>query len=96
MLRRDFTKSNKEYFRQNRVALISVALFLIIGIIVFTFFGMNGNFEIKGYTEFTVTVGESKAEDKLTHQHESTLLMGILIASLYLEKEMKQNMLFVI
>ena len=60
MLRRDFSKSNKEYFKQNRIALISVAVFLIIGIVIFAVFGMNGNFEIKGYNEFSITVGQKQ------------------------------------
>lgn len=70
MLRRDFTKSNKEYFHQNRVALISIAVFILVGIVVFAFFGMNGNFEINGYQEFSITVGETKAEERLIHQQE--------------------------
>ena len=60
MLKRDFTKSNKEYFKQNRIALISIALFLVLGIVIFAIFGMNGNFEIKGYNEFSITVGEKQ------------------------------------
>lgn len=62
-MRRDFTKSNKEFFSKNKIALISVAVFLLIGIIVFAIFGMNGNFEIKGYTEFSVTVSEAQSKD---------------------------------
>lgn len=70
MLRRDFTKSNKEYLKKNRVVLISIAVFLVLGIIMFSIFGMNGNFEIKGYNEFTVTVGEKATEHFGTHQQE--------------------------
>lgn len=70
MLKRDFTKSNKEYFKQNRVALISIAVFLILGIIIFAIFGMNGNFEIKGYNEFSVTVTGKTTEKFGTHQQE--------------------------
>ena len=76
MLKRDFTKSNKEYFRQNRIALISLALFLVVGIIVFAFFGMNGNFEIKGYSEFSITVTESRLEDKTIHQQEISKIVN--------------------
>ena len=70
MLRRDFTKSNKEYFKKNRIALISIAVFLVLGIVIFAIFGMNGNFEIKGYNEFSITVGEKATEDIATHQQE--------------------------
>lgn len=70
MLKRDFTKSNKEYFKKNRATLISIAIFLVFGMIMFAIFGLNGNFEIKGYHEFSVTVGESATEKFGTHQQE--------------------------
>ena len=54
---RDFTKSNKEYLFKNRTGIICVSVFLIIGIIVLSLFGMNGNFEVKGYTEFSIKAG---------------------------------------
>ena len=54
---RDFTKSNKDYIYKNRIGLICVSVFLLIGIIVFAVFGMNGNFEINGYTEFSISAG---------------------------------------
>lgn len=57
MLNRDFTKSNKDYFNKNKIALIIIAAFLIVGIVIGSFFGMRGNFEIAGCNEFTVTVG---------------------------------------
>ena len=63
MLRRDFNKSNKEYFLKNKNILISIAAFLIIGILLFAIIGMNGNFEIKGYNEFQVTVNEDIADN---------------------------------
>ena len=44
MLKRDFTKSNKDYFLKNKILLICVAAFLLIGILVASIFGMNGNF----------------------------------------------------
>ena len=58
---RDFTKSNKDYFNKNKFILIGVAIFLIIGIVLWSVFGLNGNFEIKGYTEFSIKAGENKA-----------------------------------
>lgn len=63
MLKRDFTKSNKDYFNKNKITLICLAVFLLVGIIIGAIFGMNGNFEIKGYNEFSVTVNESKVND---------------------------------
>ena len=71
MLKRDFTKSNTEYFRKNRNILIAIGVFLVIGILVFAIFGMNGNFEISGYNEFSITVGEKKAEDY--HEHNNSV-----------------------
>lgn len=54
---RDFTKSNKDYFAKNRVGIIGVSVFLIIGIIICALFGLNGNFEISGYNEFSIKPG---------------------------------------
>jgi len=56
MLKRDFTKSNREYFSKNKITLISVSLFLIVGILIAALFGFNQNFEFKGYNEFLVSV----------------------------------------
>lgn len=63
MLNRDFSKSNKEYFKKNRFILIGVAVFLILGVLFGIIFGMNGNFEIKGCHEFTIEVSEEKSKD---------------------------------
>ncbi len=63
MLNRDFSKTNFEYIKKNRIPLISVALFLILGLVIALIFGFNGNFELKGYNEFGVTIGTmTKAE----------------------------------
>lgn len=56
MLKRDFTKSNKEYFAKNKITLISIALFLIVGVLIAAIFGFNQNFELKGYYEFSINV----------------------------------------
>lgn len=64
MLNRDFTKSNKDYFNKNKIALIVLAVFLVVGIIVVSVFGLHGNFEIAGYNEFSVKIGsEMKIND---------------------------------
>lgn len=70
MLNRDFKKSNKEYFKSNLRPLIAVAVFLLLGVLVFSIFGMNGNFEIAGYNQFTISVNETLAEKYSTHQRE--------------------------
>ena len=59
MFNRDFTKSNKDYFNKNKIWLISLVAFLVIGLVVSLVFGMNTNFELKGHYEFTVNVTES-------------------------------------
>ena len=59
MIKRDFTKSNKNYFAQNKFILISVAVFLLVGILIASIFGFNQNFELKGYNEFSVNVTAS-------------------------------------
>lgn len=70
MLKRDFTKSNKEYFKTNKITLIALIVFLVAGMLVFAIFGMNGNFEVNGYTEFRVTVGESATKEFSDHQQD--------------------------
>lgn len=70
MLKRDFTKSNKEYLKSNKVALIALVMFLVVGMLVFAICGMNGNFEVNGYTEFSVRVGETATKEFSTHQQE--------------------------
>ncbi len=57
MLKRDFSASNKEYFKKNKFVLIGVALFVLLGIIIMSVFGFNGNFEFTGYYEIEVNVG---------------------------------------
>lgn len=59
---RDFTKSNKEYLFKNRIGIICVTVFLIVGILVLALFGMNGNFEVKSYTEFSIRAGEDSSK----------------------------------
>ncbi len=70
MLRRDFTKSNAEYLKSNRNFILAVSLFLLVGILVFAIFGMNTNFEIKGYNEFSVVVTEAGTRDFSEHKSE--------------------------
>lgn len=57
MLNRDFSKSNKNYFVKNRILITVIIGIILIGMLVAGFFGMNGNFEFTGYSEFSFTVG---------------------------------------
>ncbi len=60
---RDFSKSNKEYIKKNKLPIIIVCLILVLGLICGIAFGFNGNFEFKGYNEFSVLVeNASKTE----------------------------------
>ena len=70
MLNRDFKQSNKEYLRKNKSILITLAVFLLVGVLLWAVLGMNGNFEINGCYEFNVTVGESAVEDFSEHKSE--------------------------
>ena len=54
-MRRDFTKSNKDYLAKNKFALIGVSVFLLLGILFGIIFGFNGNFEIMGCNEFSIS-----------------------------------------
>lgn len=57
MLNRDFTKSNKEYFNKNKIVLIVLTLFLVVGVILACTVKLRGNFELAGYNEFSVKIG---------------------------------------
>ncbi len=57
MFKRDFNKPVKTYLNKNKFVLISILAFLILGTIIACVFGFNGNFEFKGYNEFSVKVG---------------------------------------
>ena len=63
MLKRDFSKSNKEYFKKNKYVLCATAVFLVIGIIIACIFGFNGNFEVNGYNQFSVNIGSVSGKD---------------------------------
>ena len=76
MLRRDFTKSNKEYFKKNRNILITLGLFLLVGILMFAILGMNGNFEVKGYNEFSVSITETTTKKFSTHKSEISSIIN--------------------
>ena len=70
MLKKDFKQSNLRYLNDNKIALIMLAIFLVIGITMLSVWGLNGNFEMKGYYEFSVTVGEQQSENFVNDQRE--------------------------
>lgn len=76
MLKRDFTKSNKEYFKNNRNYIIAFGVFLLVGILLFAILGMNGNFELKGYNEFSVVVTEKAKEDFSSQKREVSSIIN--------------------
>ena len=76
MLNRDFTKSNKYYFNKNKIVLIVLAAFLAVGIIVAAVFGMNGNFEFKGYNEFSVKVAYENSKEYNTYINKITNIVN--------------------
>ena len=57
MINRDFSKSAKEYIKQNKFVLIAVAIIIAVGIVMLSVFGFKGGSEIKGYNTFSVTMG---------------------------------------
>ena len=44
--------------------------FLYTSILMFAILGMNGNFEIKGYNEFSISVNEKMTEDYSSNKNE--------------------------
>lgn len=63
MFRRDFSKPNKEYFKKNAIVLTSVAIFLFVGILIASIFGLNKNFEMGGYYTFEISMqGKASSE----------------------------------
>lgn len=59
MLNRDFSKSNKSFIAKTKYFIIGVVSFILIGVLIASIFGFNGNFEMKGYYEFSVNVNEN-------------------------------------
>lgn len=76
MLKKDFTKSNKVYIAQNKVPIIILCLLVVVGIIIAAVFGMNGNFEFKGYNEFSVKVGSENSSKFSNYQTEISKIVN--------------------
>lgn len=60
---RDFKQPKREYIKSNKIVLISVAVFLILGMIIWAVFGLHTNFEINGYNEFYVQVNAEQVKE---------------------------------
>ena len=65
MINRDFSKSGKEYIKQNKVVLIALAVIIALGVIMLAVFGFNGGNDVKGYNTFSITMGENYNVGKL-------------------------------
>ncbi len=66
MINRDFTKTGKQYIKQNKTPLIILAVIIAVGIAMLCVFGFKGGTEVKGYNTFSVNIGSSYKADKLT------------------------------
>ena len=65
MINRDFTKSNKQYIKQNKMILISLALILILGLVITCIFGFKGGTDIEGCNTFSINIGTEYDAEKL-------------------------------
>lgn len=72
MLNRDFTKSKREYLNKNKVLLIVLALFLVVGIVVTAIFGFNANPEFTGGHVVDIKLTE-EISDKELDKYESKI-----------------------
>lgn len=68
MLNRDFSKSNKDYFNKNKISLLVLGLFLVLGLVIACVFGFHGNFELAGYNEFSVRIGSEQSVNETSKQ----------------------------
>lgn len=66
MINRDFTKSGKQYIKQNKFVLIALATILAVGVIMLCVFGgFKGGSDVSGYNTFSIKVGTEYKADKL-------------------------------
>lgn len=65
MLNRDFSKSKREYIKNNKALLIVLSLFIIVGIIVSSIFGFNTNPDFTGGYVVDVNIGTEISDAKL-------------------------------
>lgn len=66
MINRDFTKSGKQYVKQNKFVLIALAVILTLGIVMLCVFGgFKGGADVSGCNTFSIQMGSSYKADKL-------------------------------
>ena len=67
MVNRDFSKSGKQYIKQNKFVLIALAVILALGAIMLCVFGgFKGGSDVSGYNTFSIKMGTEYNADKLT------------------------------
>lgn len=66
MINRDFSRSGKQYIKQNRIVLITLAVIALVALVIGCVFGFNGGTDIKGYNTFSVTLGSDYKANKMT------------------------------
>lgn len=72
MLNRDFSKSKREYLNKNKVLLIVLAVFLVVGIVVTSIFGFNANSDFTGGTVVDIELTQ-EISDKELDKYESKI-----------------------
>ena len=71
MLNRDFTKSGKQYIKQNKFVLIALAVILTLGVIMLCVCGgFKGGADVSGCTTFSINIGSNYEVDDLDDQIE--------------------------
>lgn len=71
MINRDFTKSGKQYIKQNKFVLIALAALMLAGVIMLCVFGgFKGGSDVSGYNTFSVKIGLEYKADKLDNYTE--------------------------
>lgn len=62
MLNRDFSKTKKEYLLKNKVTLIIIASFLVVGILFLSIWGLNTNPDFSGCNRVEVAIGKEVSD----------------------------------
>ena len=71
MINRDFTKSGKQYIKQNKVVLIVLAVIFVASIVMLCVFGgFKGGAEVSGYKTFSINMGTEYNADKMGDYHQ--------------------------
>ena len=76
MLKRDYSKSGIQYVKQNKIPLIIISALLVLGIIIALIFGFEGNFEFKGYNEFSVNASTLNSSNYSKYSNEISSIVN--------------------